>query len=242
MMTAKKTKNIPTREQTDLFFKCRRRCALCFVYDDDKGQKEGQINHINKDETNHKSSNLIWLCINHHSAYHTRGRIAKGYTQHELKSWKDLLEEYFENSFYMGGGAKMKKTKISKKETELKYTSKKHPVITPEIYNLRIPIFHAYRQLVSKLMHEAKLDMDDLRKFAKETSDAFFIYDEKIADYLSLVYGKAFRFQMVQQLGKSPKDNTELQKFLDEEGEIVNWFMENFDEARKLFKQYLNLG
>ena len=46
--------------------KSRRRCALCFLYENNTEQQAGQIAHIGRDRSNHAEENLIFLCLRHH--------------------------------------------------------------------------------------------------------------------------------------------------------------------------------
>ena len=70
---------------------CRRRCCLCVYLDQDKSEKEGQIAHIDKDNSNNKKSNLAFLCFRHHNKYDSQTSQSKNYTQKELGAYRDQL-------------------------------------------------------------------------------------------------------------------------------------------------------
>jgi hypothetical protein len=80
---------------TDLLFKCRRRCCLCYGLD---GKKEmagtGQIAHIDRDNQNNRSSNLAYLCLYHHAIYDSISKQSKGLTEGELSKYREELESY----------------------------------------------------------------------------------------------------------------------------------------------------
>lgn len=61
----------------------------------------------------------------------------------------------------------------------------KRHIITPEIYNLRIPIYYAYSNLVRKIVGQAKIDTEDLFEFANKTHEALFYMMKQMLILLS---------------------------------------------------------
>jgi hypothetical protein len=55
--------------------------------------KPGQIAHLNRDASNNNLTNLAFLCLEHHDEYDSRTSQSKGFTEAELRSYRDQLYE-----------------------------------------------------------------------------------------------------------------------------------------------------
>lgn len=221
-----------------------RRCALCFEYNFDFDLKKGQIAHIDKNSSNNKKTNLVYLCLDHHDEYDGQTSQSKGFTQEELRrSMKSLYAAIKKHQKEMlpKSMSSMDSKPTTDKKTIIK---KKRHIISPEIYNLRIPIYHAYRDLIQKAMGLAKIDMDDLFEFTNKTHEALFLYDENMAEFINQVFEKGIRFRCLNIIRKNPcpVDKKNLNSIIEEEANLLRWFRNNFEEGQKLFKQYLHFG
>ncbi len=67
---------------------------MCFALSADFNEKQGQIAHLDHDRTNNKPSNLAWLCLPHHDQYDSRTSQSKGYSEQEVKGYRDALHEH----------------------------------------------------------------------------------------------------------------------------------------------------
>ena len=85
---------IPTQVELDVISKSARRCCMCFGLSSDFKEKQGQIAHLDHDRTNNKPNNLAWLCLPHHDQYDSRTSQSKGYSEKEVKRYRDKLHEY----------------------------------------------------------------------------------------------------------------------------------------------------
>ncbi len=221
-----------------------RRCALCFEYNFDFSLKKGQIAHIDRNNKNKKPSNLVFLCLDHHDDYDSTASQSKGWTKEELKRAKKNLDgvikkhrdEILPEIMRLDASKPLVNKKVIIKE-------KRH-VITPEIYKLRIPIYHAYHDLVRKIIGHAKIDFDDLFEFANKTHEALFLYDENIVEFINLVFERGTRFRYLNKIQENPRleDKENWNSIIEEKSELLGWFHDNFEQGRKLFKQYLHFG
>lgn len=84
-------KSIPGSVESAILRECARRCALCYGLNDDLGQKQGQIAHVNHDASDGRSENLVFLCLPHHDEYDTVRRQTKSITQAEVLAYKEGL-------------------------------------------------------------------------------------------------------------------------------------------------------
>lgn len=81
----------PRETETDILLQCGRRCCLCFGLHGDLEPKRGQIAHIDHDASNNLATNLAFLCLAHHDEYDSRTSQSKGFTIHELRTYRDRL-------------------------------------------------------------------------------------------------------------------------------------------------------
>ena len=239
MKSKKKRKNIPKDREAAILFNSRRRCALCFAYEDDKDIKKGQIAHIDRNPENNKESNLAFLCLPHHDDYDGKTSQSKRWTPKELATSKKKLTEFINSHF----DKLLPELEISNPVKRPAAKKGKRQTITPEVYNLRIPIYNAYRDFVTKILREAKIDYNDLFDFASKTHEALFLYDENIADFLSVIFQKGNRFQYLNKIIANPRlvKKENWNSIVEEESDLLQWFHDNLEYARSLFKQYLNL-
>lgn len=89
-------KKVPTQTEIDLFLKSKRRCCICYYLDNDLREKQGQVAHLDQNRNNNKFDNLAFLCLPHHDKYDTKTRQSKNYTEAEVKTYRKLLYEYWE--------------------------------------------------------------------------------------------------------------------------------------------------
>jgi hypothetical protein len=86
----------PEHIQHRVLDRSRRRCALCVHFNNDWGQKEGQIAHLDRDPSNFAEDNLAFLCLPHHDDYDTKRRQTKNLTIPEAKTARDRLYAFIE--------------------------------------------------------------------------------------------------------------------------------------------------
>lgn len=80
--------------ETAVLTKSARRCCFCFGINNDYEEKQGQIAHIDKDRTNSKEDNLVFLCLEHHDRYDSKTSQSKNLTKEELQHYKEKLYKH----------------------------------------------------------------------------------------------------------------------------------------------------
>ena len=73
----------------------RRRCCVCVYLEGRNDRRRGQIAHLNRDRTDSRFENLVWLCLEHHDEYDGRPSQSKGFTPDEVRHYRERL--YAEN-------------------------------------------------------------------------------------------------------------------------------------------------
>ena len=79
-----------------MLLRSRRRCCLCFGFDRDATQKNGQLAHIDRNPAKSAADDLAFLCLDHHNEYDSLPRQTKRLTSRELRRYKAQLESAVE--------------------------------------------------------------------------------------------------------------------------------------------------
>jgi hypothetical protein len=141
-MTARR-KPVPDDIQQRIFDRSRRRCALCFHFNNDRTQKHGQLAHLDRDPSNFAEDNLVFLCLPHHDEYDTKRRQTKNLTIGEAKTARARLYKYIE-----GGGDLAIARAVSRQADERRLSVIKQAV-RAEVKRLEISISNLWRALPS---------------------------------------------------------------------------------------------
>ncbi len=92
-VVGQKRSSVPKAIEDSVLTTCLRRCCLCYILNDDKSVKEGQIAHIDRNRNNNTEDNLVYLCLIHHNQYDSLSSQSKRYTPGELKHYKKMLHK-----------------------------------------------------------------------------------------------------------------------------------------------------
>jgi len=89
---------ISSSVQQQVLVASHRRCCLCYFLSDVKTERRGQLAHVDRDASNSKFENLVFLCLEHHDIYDGRTSQSKGFTEGEVRHWRDELYAKFPKS------------------------------------------------------------------------------------------------------------------------------------------------
>jgi len=84
-------KPLPKKIEAAVLLNSGRRCCLCYGLSADFRQKKGQLAHLDHNRANHSESNLVFLCLFHHDEYDSPTSQSKGFTEAELKFYRNML-------------------------------------------------------------------------------------------------------------------------------------------------------
>ena len=84
-------KKIPLDIEANVLTTSRRRCCICYGLHRDLNIKQGQIAHLDRDNTNNDFDNLAFLCFEHHDKYDSTTSQSKNFTIFEVKQYRDEL-------------------------------------------------------------------------------------------------------------------------------------------------------
>lgn len=207
--------------------KCKRRCALCFGLEFDVARKKGQIAHVDRDKANASRENAAFLCTPHHDEYDSMSAQTKRITPDEVKSYQQLLYQYFESP---GAWRRTKGPAHSRH-------AGKNIAMSLELYDRRVPTYRATVQFLRAVHKDLRPELQEILGFAAAADEALFLFDETIADYLVELIKRALRLRAVSLMLN--KDWTEA--LTEEETDLSLWFTAQFEETRRKFVPFLRL-
>ncbi len=77
--------------EKDVLTASRRRCCLCVFLACRDEVRKGQIAHLNRDRSDYRFENLVFLCLEHHDEYDGRTSQSKGFTPEEVRAYRDRV-------------------------------------------------------------------------------------------------------------------------------------------------------
>jgi hypothetical protein len=112
-----------------------------------------------------------------------------------------------------------------------------------ELFERRFKVYDVFRWFVGSVMREGKTSHAVCESFLREISQAEFLFGPEIPEYLTSVYKKGL------DLVRSDREITsvdslqadERTRVAHENVELLKWFGDQYDVARRLFGKYLNL-
>ncbi len=231
-------KTVPPDIKKDVLVSSRRRCTVCFGLLGNSSVKKGQIAHLDRDNTNDKFENLVFLCLKHHDEYDSTTSQSKGWTEAEVKKYRDDLYVYIKERLPFSwvnypssqGGPKI---------------HKRLP-LSLEVYDRRIQIYRIVKDFLVEILARATISEEHLQKFAKGTDEVIFLFDKDLAEYLLELYQKArsLRYKnekLMDKYGWLPVGE-ERSKLAEKYAEELGWFESQIGIMREKFSKYIALG
>jgi len=113
--------------------------------------------------------------------------------------------------------------------------------VSLDVYDRRVAYYRATREFVRSVVAEGKVEYKEIFKFAADTDEALFLFDETIAQYLSLFYKSAIRLHTIGKLLERPAEQ-DVGALAAEDAHLLNWFSDQFEEMRMRFLPFLRLA
>lgn len=92
-MSQSDRRSLSPDDEAKVLEKCRRRCCVCFVLDNDALKKKGQLAHLDHDRSNNAIDNFVYLCLFHHDTYDSKTSQTKNLTEREVRLYQKRLHE-----------------------------------------------------------------------------------------------------------------------------------------------------
>jgi hypothetical protein len=112
-----------------------------------------------------------------------------------------------------------------------------------ELYEKRLATYHALMELLSAIVREADVKIEELMKFNRETNESYFLFGKDIYSYLWEIHLKAVDLHTMNQslYHENLPIGEERSRIAKEKGELLKWFGNQFDTSRKKFAKHLSL-
>jgi hypothetical protein len=112
-----------------------------------------------------------------------------------------------------------------------------------DLYDRRYRVYGAAKGLLASVQVDGSVKRPAFQAFVERTSDAEFLFrNQDIVEYLTKLREKAIRsIHLGTRLSGEKLGNEGSDKFADEEGEIVTWFLAQFDTLRDKFRPVMRL-
>jgi 5-methylcytosine-specific restriction endonuclease McrA len=95
-LSQSKRRSLSPDDEAELFEKCRRRCCVCFVLENNDSQQDGHLAHLDHNHSNGHPDNFVFLCSRHHNIYDSRMSQAKNMTEREVRLYQQKLHQAVE--------------------------------------------------------------------------------------------------------------------------------------------------
>lgn len=113
-------------------------------------------------------------------------------------------------------------------------------------YDRRLCVYEEVHKILMIIVRDAKASYDDLIKFRTAVSEADFLFGPEISQYIDVIYKRAVKLQY---WSGEYRDHTQEKPEGYDHNKVVEgmhteltWLTEQFEPAKKKFKQYLDVS
>ncbi len=112
-----------------------------------------------------------------------------------------------------------------------------------DLYERRLSVYKQLMILLTAILREADVSRDDLSEFVAGTSEAAFLFDDDVGNYLEEIYKKAVTIMKTRTLMESQKIATEEHVALsDKHDEALNWLLEQVELSTAVFAPFMKFA
>jgi hypothetical protein len=227
---------LPPSVELEVVLRTRRRCPFCFGLQGDTRIQQGQIAHLDQDNTNVAQANLMFMCLTHHDQYDTKTRQSKGLSQAEAEAYQAELVEYLRVQQSAGWMDASDNRSLARLKTPTRGVSL-------ALHQARLPIYQAVMAFIAAVTTNAKVEIADLRELWEKTDGALFMFGPATADFITETYRQGVRLRLAgQRLEHASQAHQPLtDKMIDEEYNLLNWFIGRVEAWRQHVHPFLQL-
>jgi|ERR1017187_1960614 hypothetical protein len=114
-----------------------------------------------------------------------------------------------------------------------------HAKLRLDLFDRRYKVYEATRKFLAGIMSEATFSDSQLFTFYAGTSDAEFLFDSEVLDYLTQIRKRAVDMRLKNKLWQS-QQGEERTRLIEAEHEHLMWLTEQLTGASKVFAPYLS--
>ncbi|MTI89565.1 MAG: HNH endonuclease [Balneolaceae bacterium] len=228
-------KKVKQTTQTEILYKSRRRCPICYGLNGDTDIKKGQIAHLDQDSSNNDFDNLAFLCFDHHDEFDGKTSQSKSLQKDEVKKYRDDLYQIFEEL----GTENLPDLEVFEENTNNVERDK----LEFDVYQEKIKIYREIRKFLGLIIRDADIEIKDMIEFANKTDEAVFLFDKDISKLIAEIYHQASQLRYTnKRLNSRYLDvGRERTRIAEENMELLNWFSKTTKELKSHFYPYLSL-
>jgi hypothetical protein len=165
----------------------------------------------------------------HHDEYDSTPSQSKAITPDELKAYVSSLYETLATPGMLTE---------AKGHIRSRTGAKADRGVSLELYDRRLPMHKTTIQFLRTVLSDLRPDLREILKFAADTEECLFLFDETIADYLAQLFKRALRIRAVSLMLDK---NGWTASLGDEDMRLSAWFSEQIEETRRKFTPFLRL-
>ena len=122
-----------------------------------------------------------------------------------------------------------------------------HHALRNQLYERRYRVFQATMAYLSEIMRHGKTDFQRVGQFYAETSEAEFLFTQKVTQHLELLYQKGVALE---ELGEKlfPRDGSqgvtgaERGQAAKDKADLFRWFSRQLVKTREVFRKEMKVG
>jgi hypothetical protein len=115
-----------------------------------------------------------------------------------------------------------------------------------ERYERRLRVYEEVRKILSIILRDAKASTEDLLKFRTSVSEADFLFDPEIPEYIDEIYKHGLNLwrwnQEYRDYTQEKPEGYDYKKVVEEMHKELTWLTEQFGPAKEKFNKYLNIS
>jgi hypothetical protein len=159
---------VPKDIQDQVVLLSRRRCCICFGLNADLELKQGQIAHLDHNNTNFDMDNVAFLCLPHHDQYDSTTSQSKGLREGEVKRFRqelyDRIAAGLPGDMPSRGTGSRRTQAVNQGPTKTGETTRKEEA-SPNVGSLRPEIIHITYDEESDVWLKRNLAQDKMDDF-----------------------------------------------------------------------------
>lgn len=109
------------------------------------------------------------------------------------------------------------------------------------LYDKRYPVYLSTMDYISFVIREGEMTHDRLVQFLRESRDKEFLFGTEVHSSLKDLYEKGVDLKTTQTLYAKMREGEQRTKHIDQENEILKWFLNQSDVANNVFRPYLGI-
>ena len=115
--------------------------------------------------------------------------------------------------------------------------------IRSDLFDRRFKIYQELMKFLARIMQNGTTSNDDLIQLLRNTAESEFLFGHKVAEFIDSLYKRGNELNTVtKRLNATGYPPAEREKLVRIEAEHLDWFKKQFDTAKEIFKEHLDIS